>query len=39
LQSGHDSNIGSSAVDNYREGKKVDPAVENLKADTDLKKD
>lgn len=39
LQSGHDSNIGSSALNDYRENRKVDPAIENVKADTDLKKD
>lgn len=39
LQSGHDSNIGSSALNDYRENRKLDPAVENMKADTDLKTD
>lgn len=39
LQMGHDSNMGSSAVENFREGKKLNPLIDNVKADTDLKND
>jgi hypothetical protein len=31
------SNLGSSAMSDYRESRKLDPAVENVKADTELK--
>lgn len=39
LQMAHDSKLGSSAVESFREGKKLNPLVDNVKADTDLKND
>lgn len=39
LQMGHDSKLGSSAMESFREGKKLNPLVDNVKADTELKND
>lgn len=39
LQMAHDSKLGSSAVENFREGKKLNPLVDNVRADTELKND
>lgn len=33
------SDLGSSAVNNFRENRKVDPQLENINADTQMKKD